>query len=48
MTEQAPQAATGAVTETEPEFADTVLGTVDGVDLLSQPVYVLADHWRRA
>jgi glucosamine--fructose-6-phosphate aminotransferase (isomerizing) len=35
-----------AVTETSPTFDDSVLGTVDLVDLLTQPVYVLADHWK--
>ncbi len=35
-----------AVTETEPRFADEVLGQVPVVDLLTQPVHVLAAHWR--
>lgn len=35
-----------AVTETEPTFDDSVLATVPVVDLLTQPVYVLAAHWR--
>jgi glucosamine--fructose-6-phosphate aminotransferase (isomerizing) len=35
-----------AVTETEPTFDDSVLGTVPVVDLLTEPVYVLADQWR--
>jgi glucosamine--fructose-6-phosphate aminotransferase (isomerizing) len=35
-----------AVTETEPAFDDTLLGTVPVVDLLTEPVYVLAEHWR--
>ena len=35
-----------AVTETSPTFDDSVLGRVDLVDLLTQPVYVLADHWK--
>jgi hypothetical protein len=35
-----------AVTETAPTFDDSVLATVDLVDLLTQPVYVLADHWK--
>ncbi len=35
-----------AVTETEPTFDDSVLGTVPVVDLLTEPVYVLAEHWR--
>jgi glucosamine--fructose-6-phosphate aminotransferase (isomerizing) len=36
-----------AVTETEPSFRDDILGTVDVVGLLTQPVYVLAEHWSR-
>jgi len=36
-----------AVTETESVFDDTVLGEVPMVDLLTQPVYVLAERWRR-
>ncbi len=36
-----------AVTETEPTFDDGVLGTVPVVDLLTEPVYVLAERWRR-
>lgn len=35
-----------AVTETEPTFDDTVLVTVPVVDLLTDPVYVLAERWR--
>jgi glutamine---fructose-6-phosphate transaminase (isomerizing) len=35
-----------AVTETSPTFDDARLATVDLVDLLTQPVYVLADGWR--
>jgi glucosamine--fructose-6-phosphate aminotransferase (isomerizing) len=35
-----------AVTETEPAFDDTVLATVPVVDLLTEPVYVLAERWR--
>jgi glucosamine--fructose-6-phosphate aminotransferase (isomerizing) len=35
-----------AVTETAPTFDDTRLATVDVVDLLTEPVYVLADRWR--
>lgn len=34
-----------AVTETEPTFRDDLLGTVDVLDLLTQPVYVLAGSW---
>jgi len=36
-----------AVTETEPVFRDETLGEVDLVDLLVEPVYVLAGHWRQ-
>jgi hypothetical protein len=35
-----------AVTETEPAFDDELLGAVGLVDLLTEPVYVLADRWR--
>jgi glucosamine--fructose-6-phosphate aminotransferase (isomerizing) len=35
-----------AVTETEPNFDDSLLGTVPVVELLTEPVYVLAEHWR--
>jgi glucosamine--fructose-6-phosphate aminotransferase (isomerizing) len=35
-----------AVTETSPAFDDARLATVDVVDLLTEPVYVLADRWR--
>ena len=35
-----------AVTETEPTFDDARLATIDLVDLLTEPVYVLADRWR--
>jgi len=35
-----------AVTETEPVFREDVLGKVDLVDLLTQPVHILADRWR--
>ncbi len=35
-----------AVTETEPTFDDEVLATVPIVELLTQPVHVLAQHWR--
>ncbi|MCU4184982.1 SIS domain-containing protein [Acidiferrimicrobium sp. IK] len=37
-----------AVTETEPSFDDEVLARVPVVDLLTEPVYVLAERWRRA
>ena len=35
-----------AVTETEPQMADDVLGTVPIGDLLTVPVHVLAERWR--
>ena len=35
-----------AVTETEPRFDDSVLGDVPVIDLLDQPVHLLANHWR--
>jgi glucosamine--fructose-6-phosphate aminotransferase (isomerizing) len=35
-----------AVTETTPTFDDAALATFDLVDLLTEPVYVLADRWR--
>jgi len=35
-----------AVTETEATFDDERLATVGVVDLLTEPVYVLAGHWR--
>ncbi|HTT91330.1 MAG TPA: SIS domain-containing protein [Acidimicrobiales bacterium] len=34
-----------AVTESEPRFADAVLGQVPMIDLLTEPVAVLARHW---
>ncbi|MGH9177040.1 MAG: SIS domain-containing protein, partial [Acidimicrobiales bacterium] len=34
------------VTETEANFDEEVMGRVDLVDLLTQPVHVLADRWR--
>ena len=37
----------GAVTETEVTFDDTRLAEIDVADLLTLPVYVLADRWRR-
>ena len=40
------QALKDAVTETEPRFDDDVLGEVPVIDLLEQPVHVLAAHWR--
>jgi len=35
-----------AVTETEPTFRDDLLGSLSVVDLLTEPVNDLADHWR--
>ena len=37
----------GAVTETEVTFDDTRLAEIDVADLLTLPVYALADRWRR-
>ncbi len=37
----------GAVTETEVTFDDTRLAEIDACDLLTTPVYVLADRWRQ-
>ncbi|WP_419554710.1 SIS domain-containing protein [Candidatus Poriferisodalis sp.] len=34
-----------AVTETLPWFRDDLLGTLDVFDLMTRPVYVLAEHW---
>ncbi len=36
------------VTETEPVMRDDVLGTIDLVELLTEPVAQLAEHWRPA
>jgi len=36
-----------AVTERQPSFDDAVLGEVPLVDLLVEPVHVLASHWQR-
>ncbi|MDQ2753932.1 MAG: SIS domain-containing protein [Actinomycetota bacterium] len=36
-----------AVTETEPTFDDSGLADFDVIDVLTQPVYILADRWRR-
>jgi glucosamine--fructose-6-phosphate aminotransferase (isomerizing) len=35
-----------AVTEIEPAFVESVLGQIPLVDLLVEPVHVLASHWR--
>jgi glucosamine--fructose-6-phosphate aminotransferase (isomerizing) len=40
------QAIADQVTETEPVMRDDVLGTIDFVDLLTEPVVRLADYWR--
>jgi glucosamine--fructose-6-phosphate aminotransferase (isomerizing) len=40
------QAIADQVTETEPVMRDDVLGTIDFVDLLTEPVVLLADSWR--
>ena len=40
------EALVDAVTETEPRFDDARLAEVPFVDLLVEPVYVLADRWR--
>ena len=34
-----------AVTESHPSFRDDILSTIEVVDLLTRPVYVLAEHW---
>jgi glucosamine--fructose-6-phosphate aminotransferase (isomerizing) len=36
-----------AVTETEPSFDDAILAEVPVIDLLTKPVYVLAERWRQ-
>ena len=36
-----------AVTETEPVFDDELLATMPFIDLLTEPVNVLAERWRR-
>ena len=35
-----------AVTETEPAFREDVLGEIPVIDLLEQPIHLLADTWR--
>jgi glucosamine--fructose-6-phosphate aminotransferase (isomerizing) len=40
------QAIADQVTETEPSMRDDVLGTIDLIDLLTEPVAQLADYWR--
>ena len=39
-------ALTDAVTETEPTFREDLLADIPLVDLLVEPIYVLADQWR--
>ncbi|HEU5153012.1 MAG TPA: SIS domain-containing protein [Iamia sp.] len=39
-------ALTDAVTETEPTFRDDLLGEIPMIELLTSPVYVLAERWR--
>lgn len=41
------QALRAAVTETEPAFDESRLGTLGVTELLTVPVNLLADHWRR-
>ena len=40
------EALVDAVTEREPSFDDAVLGRIPIVNLLTQPVHVLAEQWR--
>jgi glucosamine--fructose-6-phosphate aminotransferase (isomerizing) len=40
------QALKDAVTETEPTFRDDLLATVPVVELMTEPIYDLAEHWR--
>jgi glutamine---fructose-6-phosphate transaminase (isomerizing) len=40
------QALHDAVTETEPTFRDDLLATVPIVDLMTDPIYDIAEHWR--
>ncbi len=40
------QALKDAVTETEPAFRDDLLATVPLVELMTEPIYDLAEHWR--
>ena len=41
-------ALTDAVMETEPTFRDDLLGEISMIELLTSPVYVLAERWRSA
>ena len=36
-----------AVTETEPAFREDLLGEIPVIDLLEQPIHLLADRWRQ-
>jgi glucosamine--fructose-6-phosphate aminotransferase (isomerizing) len=40
------QALKDAVTETEPSFRDDLLSSVPLVELMTEPIYDLAEHWR--
>ena len=40
------QALKDAVTETEPTFRDDLLSSVPLVELMTEPIYDLAEHWR--
>ena len=40
------QALKDAVTETEPTFRDDLLATVPLLELMTEPIYDLAEHWR--
>ena len=40
------QALVDAVTETEPDFDDSRLASIPFIDLMVEPVHVLADLWR--
>jgi hypothetical protein len=42
------EAIVDAVTEIDPVFRDDLLGELPVIDLLSEPVYVLAEHWTGA
>jgi glucosamine--fructose-6-phosphate aminotransferase (isomerizing) len=40
------QALKDAVTETEPTFRDDLIATIPIVELMTEPIYDLAEHWR--
>jgi glucosamine--fructose-6-phosphate aminotransferase (isomerizing) len=40
------QALKDAVTETEPSFRDDLLSSIPLVELMTEPIYDLAEHWR--